>query len=497
MTLETRDPKAARTDGPASARRPGLILFVCCAGQFLVVLDGSVVNVALPLIDHSLGLRADTLPWVVNAYTIVFAGALLLGGRLADLFGRRRMYLAGITLFSLAALAGGTAGDPATLVVARGVQGLGAAIMAPTTLSVLGTVFTDPRARARAFGMWSAVAGAGGAIGVLAGGLIAEWLSWRWTLLVNVPVGILLFALAAVAVPPRERSGRDRDGVDVPGAVSVTLGLMLLVYAVAGTETHGWTAPRTAGLLAAGLGLLGFFVLDQARIARHPLVPLSIFRIRQVTAANITAFACSAALFSTFYFFTLLLQNVLGYSPLQTGLAYLPMTAGLFAGARGIAPVVQRLGPRPVLLAGHLLSAAGLGWLSLAGTDATFTGGLLGPGLLLGVGQGMVMTSLTIAATADLPYHQSGLASGLLNTTRQLGGAVGLALLVTVANGRAADHSSGTGGPGAGGGAGEVSREALASGYGLAFATAAGFLALGVLGALAVPRRKAPSGTDT
>ncbi|MFI6153003.1 MFS transporter [Kitasatospora sp. NPDC051170] len=465
----------------AITQRLGLILFVCCAGQFLVVLDSSVVNVALPLIDHSLHLGAGSLHWVVNSYTVVFAGALLLGGRLADLYGRRRLLLLGIGLFTLAALVGGLASNPAILVTARGFQGLGSAIMAPSTLTVIGTVFTEPGARARAFGLWSAVAGAGGAVGVLAGGVIAEWFSWRWTLLANVPVGLALLALTAVVVPEASRSRSELRGrVDVVGALSVTLGLMVLVYGVAGASREGWGSVRTLGLVGFGAALLAFFVLDQAKIASQPLVPLSIFRVRQVTAANVTALACSGALFSSFYFFTLLLQQVLDYSPLETGLAYLPMTAGLFAGARGIAPLVQRIGPRPVLIAGHLISASGLLWLSTAGPDAGFLSALLGPGLLLGVGQGMVMTALTIAATADLPYSQSGLASGLINTTRQLGGAIGLALLVTISGSRIADRTA----------AGQPVREALASGYGLAFATAAGFLALGLLGALAVPARR-------
>jgi EmrB/QacA subfamily drug resistance transporter len=464
---------------PASSRL-GLVLAVCCAGQFMVVLDASVVNVALPSIDRSLHFGASSLQWVINAYTIAFAGFLLLGGRLADLFGRRRIFLLGITVFTLASLVGGLAFNASTLVLARAVQGLGAAIVAPATLTVLGTTFTDPAERGKAFGLWGAVSGGGGAIGVLVGGMITEWLSWRWILLVNVPIGILLFAATAYAVTELRGDENERR-LDILGALSVTLGLIAIVYGVAEAQKYGWGSGRIVGSLVVGAALLALFLIDQAKLARQPLVPLGIFRVRTVTVANIVAFTASAALFSTFYFFTLYTQLVLGYSPLRTGLAYLPLSVGIFAGARGIAPLVARIGPRWILVTGLVLSVAGLAWLGNTSVHASFAADLLGPTLLLGFGQGMVTASSANVGTAGLPYQQIGLASGLLNTNRQLGGALGLAILVALAVNRTGHHGGGY-------------KEALASGYGLAFLAAAVFAAAGIVAALAAPAKTESKG---
>lgn len=464
--------------GKGTSRRLGLVLATCCAGQFLVVLDASVMNVALPSIRTALHFHTDSLQWIINAYTIVFAGFLLLGGRLADLYGRRRVFLGGIGVFTLASLAGGLAWNPASLLLARGAQGLGAAIMAPATLTVLGTTFTDRDQRAKAFGLWGAVAAGGGAVGALIGGVITEWLSWRWILLVNVPAGAVLAAGVLYSVTESRKDEEDRQA-DVPGAIAITLGLMALVYAIVRSEEEGWGSPQILGFLVAGVVLLALFVLNEARMDRHPLVPLSIFKNRSVTAANLVAFTSTAALWGTFFLFTLLLQLVLGYSPLETGFAYLPLSLGILVAARGIASLVPRLGPRPLLVTGLLMSSAGLAWLSRASAGADFLTDLFGPTLVLGVGQGLISASMTVAGTSEVGYREQGLVSGLLNTSRQVGGALGLGILSVIA----AAHTSA-----AGGAPGQASRAALADGFGRAFLVSALFPLIGVAAALAVPR---------
>ncbi|MEU5537381.1 MFS transporter [Streptomyces sp. NPDC020362] len=466
---------------PAPGKRLGLVLAACCLGQFMNVLDASVVNVALPVIARDLHFDRHELHLVNNAYTVVVCGFLLLGGRLADLLGRRRVFLSGVALFTLASAVGGAAGGPTTLILARAFQGLGAAVMAPATLTVLSATFTRPAARARAFGWWSAVSGAAGAIGVLAGGMICEWLTWRWILLVNVPIGIALFAVVRWAVPEGRGRG-EKQSLDVPGAVTVTLGLMGAVYGVAESHTYGWASTRVLVPLLSGAALLALFLLIQARFSRDPLVPLGIFRNRSVAAANTVAFFAVAALFSTFYFFTLLLQQVLGYSPLRTGLAYLPLSAGIALAGWGVSSLVPRTGPRPVLLTGLSLASLGLLWLSRLDESAGYAADVLGPVLLLGVGMGAVLNATTNAATAGLPAQQAGLGSGLLNATRQLGSAVGLVTLTALSSARIDAATARTGGPAA--------PDALASGYGLALVGAALFTAAALPAALLVPGRR-------
>ncbi|MFJ9694840.1 MFS transporter [Kitasatospora sp. NPDC101183] len=475
----------SRTQGvPADTRdrRLGLVLAVCCVGQFMNVLDASVVNVALPVIARELHF-GHNLQWVNSAYTIAVCGFLLLGGRLADVFGQRRVFLIGAALFTLASTVGGAAGAPLTLVAARAFQGLGAAVMTPATLTVLATTFTEPKARAKAFGLWSAVSGAAGAIGVLAGGVITEWFSWRWILLVNVPIGLVLLAGIRWVVP--EFRGRDgKRSLDVPGAAAVTLGLMATVYGIAESHEYGWGSVRVVGALTAGAALLALFLVIQAKFARHPLVPLDVFRHRSMSAANLVAFFGIAALFSTFFFFTLILQQVHGYSPLRTGLSYLPLSAGLALGGWGISSVVPRIGARPILLGGLTSACLGLLWLSRADEHAHYLTDLLGPILLLGFGMGTVLNVTTNAATADLPPHQAGLASGLLNTTRQLGSALGLVTLTTLSASLTDTGKAGL--------TGEAARHALSLGYDRALTGAAAFTAAGLLAALAVPARRPP-----
>ncbi|MEU8710090.1 MFS transporter [Streptomyces sp. NPDC048565] len=485
MTVTERIQDTASPPGRGgSGHRLPLILAACCLGQFMNVLDASVVNVALPVIAGDLHFDAHNLQLVNNAYTVAVCGFLLLGGRLADLFGQRRVFLFGVGLFTLASVVGGAADAPVTLVLARAFQGLGAAVMAPATLTVLGTTFTEPAARARAFGWWSAVSGAAGAIGVLAGGVIIQWFSWRWIFLVNAPIGLLLFATVRWVVPetrPR-RTGAGR-GLDLPGAVTVTLGLMAAVYGVSEAHVHGWGSARVLAPLLGGAALLAVFLVIQARFATSPLVPLGVFRNRSVTAANLVAFFGIAALFSTFYFFTLVLQQVLHYSPLRTGLSYLPLSLGIALGGWGVASLVPRTGPRPILLGGLALSGTALFWLSAVDAGSTYTGDVLGPATLLGFGMGAVLNATTNAATAGLPAHQAGLASGLLNTTRQLGSAVGLVTLAALSAARIDSRAA----------EGATPTDALASGYGLALTGAGVFAVAGLVAALFVPVRKQSS----
>lgn len=456
--------------------RLNVVLAACCLGQFLVILTASMFYVALPVMQEAFSFDANSLLWVANSYAIVYAGFLLLGGRLADYFGRRRLFLIGIVMFTSASLLAGLAFNALSLIVARGLMGLGAAVMAPATLTVLGTTFTEQRQRAKAFGLWGAASGSGGAVGVVVGGMFTEWLSWRWMLLINLPVGIALFWAVARAVA----ESRDGDGprkLDLPGSLSITLGLICLVYGIAESGRRGWESTPVIVSLGAAVVLIGFFLYDQAKLAGHPLVPLEFFRNRSVSVANLIAVAATAAMFSVFYFFTLHMHVVLGYAPIETGLAYIPLSIGVFAGARGLSPNVAVIGPRRILLIGLSLSLVGMIWISQAGADATFLADLLGPSLLLGVGQGIVTTGTAMTATANLPYHHAGLASGVLNTTRQLGGALGLTVLVAFSTAHT-DSLLATG---------SAAKDALSAGYMLAFAVASGFLLLAMIPALFAP----------
>lgn len=484
MTTET-----AGATTPASeqaAPRLGLVLAVCCLAQFLVTLSVAIVNVALPAIQTSLDFSPSSLQWVVNAYTITFAGFLLLGGRVADLFGRRRIFLAGVALFTVASLVGGVSQNSGTLEAARAVQGLAAALIAPTSLAVLGTTFTEPHQRHKAFGAWGAVSGAGGAIGVLVGGALTDWLSWRWILFVNLPIGLLLFAGVARTVTELRHPGPARR-LDVPGALAVTAGLLLLVLGIVQSGPQGWGSAQALVPLIAGLVLLGAFVLIEGKFAAEPLMPLGIFRSRSVTAANVVAMTSGAALFGTFYFLTLFLSQVKEYSPLRIGFAYLPLAVAIMVAAQFSAPLVRRIGPRATLVTGMALTAVGLLWLARISETSGFAAGLLGPTVVLGAGQGLSMAASAIAGVAGVPPHQAGLASGLLNATRQLGGALGLAVLAAIATARA-DGLLGDGKPTA-----ELVRHAYSSGYALAFGVAAALAAVGVLASFAAPGRPAKS----
>jgi EmrB/QacA subfamily drug resistance transporter len=409
-----------------------LLLGIVCIGQFMVVLDISIVNVALPSIQRDLRFSSSELQWVVNAYTLTFAGFLLLGGRAADLFGRRRIFLVGLTVFTLASLFGGLAQNETWLIAARTLQGLGAAILAPATLTILTATFAEGSARARALGVWSAVASAGASAGALLGGVLTDVLSWRWILFVNVPVGVVAL-IAARRYLPESRADMAHRHLDVAGAVTVTGGLVALVYAIVRTERYSWGSPQVVLPLTVAVVLLGAFVMIQQRFSRAPLVPLRIFRSRSVSGGNAVMFLVFCAMFGSWYFETLYMQRVLGFSPLQAGLAFLPQTLLIAAGAQVTARLVTRLGPRLLILVGTLVGASGLVWLAQITPNSTFVPDLLFPFILIGLGMGLTVTPVTVAGTAGVPRADAGLASGLLNTSRTVGASIGLAVLATLA----------------------------------------------------------------
>lgn len=442
------------------------VLSLVLVGQFMVVLDASIVNVALPSIQRDLHFSTSGLQWIVNAYTLTFAGFLLLGGRAADLYGRRRVFLVGLTVFTVSSLLGGLAQNQAWLVSARAMQGIGAAILAPATLTILTATFPEGPRRAWALGAWSAVSAAGASAGALLGGILTDFLSWRWILFVNVPVGIVAL-VAGLRFLPESRADLEHRHLDLAGAVTVTAGLVAVVYALVRTENYSWGSSEVLLPLALGLLLLAAFVVLQARVSKAPLVPLRIFGSRSVTSGNVVMFMMFGALFGSWYFETLYMQHVLGYSPLQAGLAFLPQTLLIAAGAQVTARLVPKFGPRPLILAGTLTSGAGLAWLSQASTTSTFLLGLLGPFVLIGIGMGLAVTPIAVAGTAGVPPRDAGLASGLLNTSRTVGASIGLAALATIAANRTtsvlSDHAATT----------ARTASALTDGYTLAFGIAA------------------------
>ncbi|EPH39972.1 MFS transporter [Streptomyces aurantiacus] len=463
----TNSPTDPPTGGPPTRGR--LLLPVLLTVQFLVSLDMSVVNIALPDMGADLGFAPESLTWVVNAYALAFGGLLMLGGRLADLMGRRRTLVAGFVVFGAASLVGGLAQSPGQLVAARAVQGAGAAALAPVALALITVHYTEGRARARALGLWGASGALGGAVGIMAGGLLTDWVGWRSVMLINVPV--VLAALAAVR-PGVPADGRRADAprLDVAGALLVTAGTSVLVLGLVRTETEGWGSAATVGTLAAAAVLLGAFCAVEIRgerRARGPLLRLGLLTHRPVLSANVFSLLMSSGQFAAFYFTSLYLQEVMAYGPTRAGAAFLPFCAGIVAGTVVATRTVGRVGERVLLVAGGLLGAAGFGWFALAvGADGTFAGSILGPSLVASVGIGMCFVPLGTAATSGVAAEETGMASGLLNSSRQLGGSIGLAVLVTVA-------SSATG---AGGGPG-----ALADGYAAAFGVAAGLLVAAAL----------------
>jgi EmrB/QacA subfamily drug resistance transporter len=417
-----------------SADRRWLALALLAAAQFVVILDAAIVNVALPSIGRALHFSQDDLSWVVNAYTLTFGGFLLLGGRLADLLGRRRMFIVGLIVFAFASLAGGLAQSEAWLVSARAVQGLGAALVSPAALSLVTNTFAEGAERNRALGVWGAVTGAGGAAGVLAGGMLTQWAGWEWVLFVNVPIGLL-----AAAIAPRLLSESRNEGerhVDIAGAVTITAGLSTLVYALVDANQAGWASTQTIGLVALATALIAGFVAIELR-TRAPLVPFpGIFRIRTISGINATALLIAMALFSMFFFVSLYMQQVLGYDALKAGISYLPLAVGIIISAGLASGLVTRFGFKPVLIVGLLLTAAGLAWFSQVSPHGSYVADILFPSLLAALGLGFAFVPMTVAAVAGVEPHEAGLASGLINTSQQVGGALGLAILATVANSR-------------------------------------------------------------
>jgi EmrB/QacA subfamily drug resistance transporter len=470
------------TESPAppdyTPRAKSLALVLLAMTQFVIVIDASIVNVALPSIGAHLHFPPADLSWVVNAYTLTFGGFLLLGGRMADLLGRRRMFMLGLLLFSVASFAGGIAQSEGWLIAARAVQGLGAAIVSPAALSIITTTFAEGAERNRALGIWGAVAGAGGAAGVLLGGILTSGLSWRWVLFVNVPIGIV----AAMLAPRTLLESRAEDAgqsFDLPGAVTVTAGLSLLVYAVVDAVNSGWGSTATLLRLAGAVALLVAFLIIELR-QRYPLMPFSIFRLRTVRGANIVGLLIGMSLFSMFFFISLYLQDVLHYSPIKTGVAYLPLAVGIILSAGAASQLVTRVGFKAPLILGLLLIAGGLLWFSQVTAGGSFAADVLGPSILAAVGLGFSFVPVTIAAVTGTDPREAGLASGLINTSQQVGGALGLAILVTIANSRTQSLSHGV----------HSGAVALTMGFDRAFLVGAGFaLAGAVLAAVLISSR--------
>jgi EmrB/QacA subfamily drug resistance transporter/deazaflavin-dependent oxidoreductase (nitroreductase family) len=413
---------------PAS-RDLNLALIVIALAQLMVVLDVAIVNVALPSIQRELHFAATDLEWVVNAYAIAFGGLLLLGGRTGDLFGRRRMFIIGALMFTAGSLAGGLATSSTFLIAARAAQGVGAAVLAPTALSLLAATFPQGAERNRALGVYSAVSAGGGAIGLLMGGLITNYLTWRWIMFVNVPIGLLLaFAAPRVLIRGEGKPGR----LDLPGAVTVTAGVSLLVYGLARVATHDWSDSVTRATLVIAIALLATFVALESR-GRHPLMPLRIFANRNRSGAYGLSLAIGAALSGMLFLLTLFLQNVLNFTPLQAGFAFLPTALGIVVGAGLTSRLIGRLGPRVPMTTGALLAAIGMFWLSAVTAHASYVPDILGPLVVLAVGLGMAFVSTGIVAISGVQPNESGLASALLNVGRQLGGSLGIAIMGTIA----------------------------------------------------------------
>jgi EmrB/QacA subfamily drug resistance transporter len=417
---------------PAGAARrghhPALALAIIAASQLMVVLDATIVNIALPQIQQALGFSTTSLSWMLNAYTLTFGGLLLLGGRAGDILGRRRVFVAGILVFTLASFLGGLATSPAWLLAARALQGVGAAVAAPTALSLITTNFAEGRERNRAFGVFSAVAVSGAAIGLLAGGMLTSWLSWRWVLFVNVPIGILLAVLAPLFIAESERQpGR----FDLGGALTSTAGMTALVYGFIRAAQEGWSDAGTIGAFAAAIALLAIFLSIETR-TRQPITPLHMFRDRNRAGSYAIMLALAAAMFGQFFFLTLFVQDVLGYSPLRAGLAFLPITGAIVLTSQFAARSLPRIGPKRLMAVGALLAAAGLAWLTQVSITSGYVDGILGPMLLFGLGMGLLFVPLTIVAVSGVAPHDAGAASSLLNVTQQVGGSLGLSILVTV-----------------------------------------------------------------
>jgi EmrB/QacA subfamily drug resistance transporter len=430
---------ATASTSPATApllTRPGIALWVvtavACLAQFMVVLDTAIVNVALPSMKRDLGLSVNSQQWVVDAYLLTFGGLLLVAARAGDLFGRRRVLLLGLGLFTLGSLGAGLANDGTLLLIARALQGVGAAALAPASLSLITASHDDPTQRARAIGVWGASAASAAAIGVVLGGVLTEALNWRWVFFINVPIGVVLAVAAVLSLLPSTKLSKRRVPLDLPGAATITGGLASLIFGISRTAAAGWGSAEVTFSLVVAVGLLVGFVFIESRSAA-PLVRLGIFRLSNLRNADISMLGLGMALTASLFFLSLYLQQVLGYSPLRTGLALLPMAAVLGAGSLASCSLVTR-GVRHLPVYGGLAAAGGLSWLTQLPAHSAYLTAVLGPSVITGVGFSVMMLPLTAAATAGIPHHEAGMSSGLLNVSRQIGGAIGLAILVTLAS---------------------------------------------------------------
>ncbi|MGV9349870.1 MFS transporter [Streptomyces spiralis] len=454
-----------------------MVLALACACQFMVILDASIVNVALPSVDRDLGFTVTGLAWVVNGYLLTFAGFMLLGGRAADLLGPRRLLATGLFLFSAASLVGGLANTAEVLVASRVAQGMGAALMAPATLVVLNTYFTEERARARAFGAWSASGGVGGLAGAVVGGAITTGLSWRWVFLINVPIGAVLIAVCVTSLA-RVQTGR-RESLDIVGAVTGTAGLAALIYGVMQSADRDWTSAPVAGPIAGGLLLLVVFTVVEGRFAAQPIMPLRLFRIRGVAVGSGMLLLFGGIAIAMWYFTSLFLQDVLGYSALKAGLGQTPAAVLFMVIARWAAILLPRTGVRPLVLAGSGCFLAGFGWLAQAHADSGYATHVLGPTLLIAIGIGLTFPTLMAAVTSDSPQGDAGITGGIAATANQVGGSIGLAVLATAASATSARAKLG-----------DSPAAALATGYDRVFLIAAGLGVAIALVSMLLPRRR-------
>jgi EmrB/QacA subfamily drug resistance transporter len=469
------------TDAQAAERRKWLALALLATTQFVIVLDAAIVNVAIPSIGRDLHFSEENLTWIPNAYALTFGGFLLLGGRMADLLGRRRLFMGGLVLFSVASLLGGLSTTDTQLIAARALQGLGAALLAPSALSMVTTTFAEGAERNKALGVWGAVSGSGGAAGVLLGGVLTEYLGWEWVLWVNVPIGIVA-AIVAPRLLVESRKEAETRTFDALGAITVTAGLSLLVYALVDTINAGWGSSQTIGLLALSAALIGVFVVTELR-SRAPLMPFRIFRLRTLTGANVLGLLTGASIFAMFFFLSRYMQQVLGYDALKAGLSYLPLALAIIVSAGVASVLVTKLGFKPVLIAGMALVAIALLWFAQVPVDGSYVTNLLAPMVIAAVGLGFAFVPVTIAAVSNISADDSGLASGLINTSQQVGGALGLAILGTIASSRTTDlmataHGAPSAVPGA-----------LTEGFQLAFLAGAGFAILGIIATFVLIRR--------
>jgi EmrB/QacA subfamily drug resistance transporter len=468
------------TDAEAAQRRKWLALALLATTQFVIILDAAIVNVAIPSIGRDLHFSQGNLTWIPNAYALTFGGFLLLGGRMADLLGRRRLFMIGLVLFSVASLLGGLSQSEEQLIGARALQGLGAALLAPSALSMVTNMFTEGAERNKALGIWGAVSGSGGAAGVLLGGILTEYAGWQWVLWVNVPIGVVA-ALLAPRLLVESRRESDLRHFDALGAISVTAGLSMLVFALVDTINAGWGSTQTIALLAAAFVLLTAFIYIELH-SKDPLMPFTIFRLRTLSGANIVGLLVGAALFAMFFFLSRYMQEVLGYSALKAGLSYLPLALAIIFSAGGASVLVTKLGFKPVLLSGLGLITVGLLWFSQVPEDGRYLSNLLAPMVISAIGLGFAFVPVTIAAVTGVSKDESGLASGLINTSQQVGGALGLAVLGTIAASKTTDLMTIAGGSQA------ALPGALTEGFQLAFLVGAGFAILGIVATLVLVR---------